>query len=156
MPLRDLFEWARSLFAERQPTIEPPAPAALTEAAPAPVYDGAALQASLTETRRRLAVADHRLRILEGSNRTAIRAFRRIMQEREQLVAAREAAEAERAIAVGDRQRTMMLNDHLLSELRASEEARLRLEEENRRLSRPAPAAAPAAEPRLRTGSGHL
>lgn len=134
MPLRDLFERAQSLFAERQPSLEPAAP---VQEAPVLAEGDVAPNPALIEAQRRLAVAEHRLRILEGSNRTAIRAFRRIAQEREQLVAARDAAEAGRAIAVGDRQRTMVLNDQLLAQLRESEEARLRLEEENRRLSRP-------------------
>lgn len=134
MPLRDLVEWAQSLFAQRQPSLEPAAPA---PEATVPAEGDGAPNPALIEAQRRLAVAEHRLRILEGSNRTAIRAFRRIAQEREQLVAARDAAEAGRAIAVGDRQRTMVLNDQLLAQLRESEEARLRLEEENRRLGRP-------------------
>ncbi|MER2250472.1 hypothetical protein ABS772_11170 [Methylorubrum podarium] len=115
-----------------------------------------AIRALLIETRRRLAVSDQRLAILEASNRVAGRALRRLLHEREQLVAERDAVEVrlsialgERAIAVGDQQRTMVLNDHVLSALRDSEAARERLEDENQRLRRRAEgpsSAVPAVE----------
>lgn len=98
--------------------------------------DQAACQAKLMQAERRLAVADRRLAILEASNRTAVRAVRRFLQEREQRLAEREAADARLSLAVGDRQRTMMLNEQLIAALRDGEEARQRLEDEVRRLRR--------------------
>jgi hypothetical protein len=168
MPLHELFRRVRTVLAGR------PREAA---AAPVPMVDAAEYDASqallsetrgrlavteaereatrtaLIEARRRLAVADQRLAILESSNRTAVRAVRRFLQDREQRVAEREAVElrlsiavGERSIAVGDRQRTMILNEQLLSALRDSDDARQRLEDENRRLRREwAERTAPAA-----------
>lgn len=130
MPMRDLLQRGRALLT-RIPTEDEATGIAVTSAT-----DGDAIQTLLRETQRRLAVADQRLAILESSNRTAVRAVRRLLQDRERLVAEREAALIQVSIAVGDRQRTMMLNDHLLSALRDGEEARARLEDENRDLRR--------------------
>ncbi len=127
MPLHDVFRRVRTLLTGSPPVGES-ADAAVVSAA-----DHDALRALLAETRQRLAVADRRVAILEGSNRTAVRAVRTFVQEREHLVAEREAAEVRLSIAVGDRQRTMMLNDRLLAALRESEEARERLANEIRR-----------------------
>jgi len=128
MPLRDLLQRAHALLT-RIPTTDEAAGAVVTSAT-----DCEAIQALLRETQRQLAVADHRLAILESSNRTAVRAMRRFLQDRERLVAEREAALIQVSIAVGDRQRTMVLNDHLLATLRDGEKARARLEDENRHL----------------------
>lgn len=130
MPLRDLFQRGRALLTAT-PTADEAAGTAVTSAA-----DCDAIQALLHETQRRLSVADQRFAILDSSNRTAVRAVRRFLQDRDRLVAEREAAVIQVSIAVGDRQRTMMLNDHLLSALRDSEEARARLESDNRDLRR--------------------
>ncbi|AMB46232.1 hypothetical protein [Methylobacterium sp. AMS5] len=130
MPLRDLLERGRALLTQI-PTEDEAAGIAVTSAT-----DCDAIQALLHETQRRLAVADQRLAILESSNRTAVRAMRRFLQDRDRLVAEREAAIIQLSMAVGDRQRTMMLNDHVLSALRDSEKARARLEDENRDLRR--------------------
>ncbi|KQQ26175.1 hypothetical protein ASF53_21500 [Methylobacterium sp. Leaf123] len=139
MPLRDLLQRGRALLT-RSPTEDEAAGIAVTSAA-----DCEAIEGLLHETQRRLAVADQRLAILESSNRTAVRAVRRFLQDRERLVAEREAALIQLSIAVGDRQRTMMLNEHLLTALRDSEEARARLEDEKRDLrQQPAGSGTPA------------
>ena len=130
MPLRDVFRRARLLFT---------GDTAVGETADAVVMSAAehdALHGLLSETQRRLVVADRRVAILEDSNRAAVRTVRKFRQEREQLVTQREAVEIRLTIAVGDRQRTMMLNDRLLAALRDGEEARERLEDEIRRLRR--------------------
>lgn len=128
MPLRDVFRRARMLVTGDTPVGET-ADAVMMSAA-----DHDALHALLSETQRRLAMADRRVAILEDSNRAAVRAVRKFRQEREQFVTEREAVEIRLSIAVGDRQRTMMLNDRLLAALRDGEEARGRLEDEIRRL----------------------
>lgn len=130
MPLRELLQRGRALLT-RMPKTDEAAGVVVTSDT-----DCEAIQTLLCETQRRLAVADHRLAILESSNRTAVRAMRRFLQDRERLVAEREAALIQVSIAVGDRQRTMVLNDHLLATLRDGEEARARLEDENRHLRR--------------------
>ncbi|MEH3116745.1 MAG: hypothetical protein PGN25_03840 [Methylorubrum populi] len=136
MPLRDLIRHARALLVAKTRS-----DAGTDAVVPAAVHDAA--RAALVEVQRKLAVAEHRLAVLEGSNRTAARALRRFLQERgrfarerEHLVAAREAAEVGLSAAVSDRQRTIVLNDRLLAELRGSEEARQRLEADNRHLHR--------------------
>lgn len=132
MPLRDLFQRAHALLTGRLPEgdiVHDPVPSEVRRDA---------VEALLIETCRRLAVADHRLALIESSNRTAARALRRLLREREQLIAARETAEIRLSLAVSDQQRTMMLNDRLLSDLRLSEDARDRLGAENRHLRRQA------------------
>ncbi len=141
MPLLELL---RRMKARRQEEVS--SPRATGNDAVVPLADYEAAQAALIETRQRLAVAEHRLAVVEGSNRTAARALSRFRREQAHhvdtcagLVAAREAAEAHLTMAVGDRQRTIVLNDDLLAELRGSEAIRERLENENRRLRGPMP-----------------
>lgn len=147
MPMRDLLQRARALLAIGSPSDE-------TAGGPTvPDADHAAGQALLIETGRRLAVADRRLAILEASNRTAARAIRGFLEEREQRLAERDAAEAQLSLAVSDRQRTMMLNEQLTAALRDSEDARQRLEDEVRCLRLRAKGIAPTAGPDGSTGS---
>ncbi|MBB2960865.1 hypothetical protein [Methylobacterium sp. R2-1] len=158
MPLHDLLQRLRIALTGSPPEDEaasvPMVPAAEYDASQALLTDAqrqlAVTEAEynttrtlLIETQRRLAVADQRIAILGSSNRTAARAIRQFLQDREQLVAEREAVEVrlsiavgERSIAIADQQRTMILNDQLLSTLRDHEDARQHLEEENQRLRR--------------------
>lgn len=92
------------------------------------------IRQALAETMLRLEIAAQRLSVVQASNRTAARGLRKASQENARLVQEREAAEVKLSIAISDQQRTMVLNDRLLSDLRDSEDARLALEAETRRL----------------------